>query len=118
MKTGNLLAAALLLVAASAHADKSFVVNSKAAACTSLTPAAVGGPMPPEGIATLRWLGTTNFELAYRGQVILLDTYYDRGPRNRPIGFTPADVKRADAGRKGGRSRDTQKGHLPSLGEE
>lgn len=97
MKTGNLLAAALLLVAASAHADKSFVVNSKAAACTSLTPAAVGGPMPPEGIATLRWLGTTNFELAYRGQVILLDTYYDRGPRNRPIGFTPADVKRADA---------------------
>jgi L-ascorbate metabolism protein UlaG (beta-lactamase superfamily) len=29
--------------------------------------------------------------------VILLDAYYDRGPRNRPIGFGPKDVKRADA---------------------
>ena len=53
--------------------------------------------MPPEGILSLRWLGTTNFEIAYEGKVYLLDSYYDRGPRNRPIGFTPADVKRADA---------------------
>jgi L-ascorbate metabolism protein UlaG (beta-lactamase superfamily) len=57
----------------------------------------IGGPMPPNGMLTLRWLGTTNFELAYGSQVVLLDTYYDRGPRNRPIGFAPADVKRADA---------------------
>lgn len=38
-----------------------------------------------------------NYELDYRGHVFLLDTYYDRGPRNRSIGFTPAQVRRADA---------------------
>jgi L-ascorbate metabolism protein UlaG (beta-lactamase superfamily) len=46
---------------------------------------------------SLRWLGTTNFELVYRNQVILLDTCYDRGLRNRPIGFTSAQVSRANA---------------------
>src|SRR6266849_206997 len=44
----------------------------------------------------VRYLGTTNYELAYRNQVILLDTYYDRGPRNRPIGLIPDQVTRAD----------------------
>jgi glyoxylase-like metal-dependent hydrolase (beta-lactamase superfamily II) len=73
------------------------MIDSEASACTSLVPAALGGPMPPESVATLRWFGTTNFELAYRGQVILLDTFYDRGPRYRPIGFTVNQVKRADA---------------------
>jgi L-ascorbate metabolism protein UlaG (beta-lactamase superfamily) len=88
--------AALLLAAPAVHADKSFVADSSAPACRVLTPALTGGPMPPDGILAIRWLGTTNFELAYGGQVILLDAYYDRGPRNRPIGFSPADVKRAD----------------------
>jgi Beta-lactamase superfamily domain len=95
MKYG-LCVAAMLLASHAVHADRSFVVDSSAPACRSLTPALIGGPMPPKGILTLRWLGTTNFELAYDGQVILLDTYYDRGPRNRPIGFAPRDVKRAD----------------------
>lgn len=45
---------------------------------------------------TLRWLGTTNFEIAYRGQILLFDTYYDRGPRSRPIGVLPGDINRAD----------------------
>jgi len=85
-----MLAIALLIAA-------SPMIDSKIPACTSLVPAAIGGPMPSGSIATLRWLGTTNFELAYRGQVILLDTYYDRGPRYRPIGFSVDQVKRADA---------------------
>ena len=89
--------AALLLVALPVHADKSFVVHLSTPSCQSLTPAAVGGPMPPAGILTLRWLGTTNFELDYQGQVILLDAYYDRGPRMRPIGFVASDVKGANA---------------------
>lgn len=87
----------LLLLPSAAFADKTFVVSPDVPACRSLTPAAVGGPMPPEGILAIRWLGTTNFELAYGGQVFLLDAYYDRGPRNRPIGFGPKDVKRASA---------------------
>jgi len=89
--------ALMLLVPSAAIADKSFVVAPDDPACRSRTPAAIGGPMPPEGILAIRWLGTTNFEIAYGGQVFLLDAYYDRGPRNRPIGFGPKDVKRADA---------------------
>ena len=26
----------------------------------------------------LRWLGTANYELSYRGQVFLFDTYFNR----------------------------------------
>jgi L-ascorbate metabolism protein UlaG (beta-lactamase superfamily) len=87
----------VLSLPSAALADKSFVVSPDVPACRSLEPALTGGPMPPEGIVAIRWLGTTNFELAYNGQVILLDAYYDRGPRNRPIGFGPKDVKRATA---------------------
>src|SRR5262249_23471319 len=65
--------------------------------CESLVPAAIGGPLPRGDRLVLRWLGTSNYELSYRGQVLLLDTYYDRGPRNRPIGVLPDQVTRADA---------------------
>lgn len=66
-------------------------------ACSSLTTVSTGGAIPAAPTLALRWLGTANYELAYGGQVILLDTYYDRGPRYRPIGFTVDQVKRADA---------------------
>jgi L-ascorbate metabolism protein UlaG (beta-lactamase superfamily) len=67
--------------------------------CNSLTPGATGGPVlaASEPAMTLRWLGTANFELDYKGQVFLLDTFYDRGPRYPDLGFTPAQVKRATA---------------------
>ena len=67
-------------------------------ACQSLTPAAVGGPMPqsPDTLA-VRWLGWTNYELAYRGNVFLLDAYYDRGPGQHPIGVASKDFKKATA---------------------
>src|SRR5262247_3373629 len=87
----------LLLISPVALADKSFVVSPDVPACRGTAPALTGGPLPPDGILAIRWLGTTNFELAYGGQVYLLDAYYDRGPRNRPIGFGPKDVKRASA---------------------
>ena len=67
-----------------------------AAACRTLTPSAVGGPMPPASTMVLRWLGTANYELAYGDQVVLLDAYFDRGPRSRPIGVTAEAVRRAD----------------------
>jgi L-ascorbate metabolism protein UlaG (beta-lactamase superfamily) len=44
----------------------------------------------------LRWLGTANYELAYRDQVVLLDAFFDRGPRNRPVGVTAGTIKHAD----------------------
>src|SRR5215212_9090403 len=68
-------------------------------ACNSVVPALIGGPVPPEtsDIAVFRWLGNSNYEIAYHGKVLLIDTYYDRTARNHPIGFRAADVNRADA---------------------
>jgi ribonuclease BN (tRNA processing enzyme) len=62
-------------------------------------PAAIGGPIPAKNQDEIvfRWLGTANYEMAYKGHVYLLDTYYDRTPRTRSIGFTAADVKNATA---------------------
>jgi L-ascorbate metabolism protein UlaG (beta-lactamase superfamily) len=67
-------------------------------ACQTLTPALVGGPVPAAASDTvvMRWLGTANYEVAYKGKVYLFDTYYDRPGRTRPIGFTVDQVKRAD----------------------
>jgi beta-lactamase family protein len=44
----------------------------------------------------LRWLGTANYELAYQDQVVLLDAFFNRGPRNRSIGLTAETIKHAD----------------------
>src|SRR6185437_6829860 len=67
-------------------------------ACQTLTPALIGGPVPSASsdTAVLRWLGTANYEVAYKGKVFLFDTYYDRPGRTRPIGFKVDQVKRAD----------------------
>jgi len=67
-------------------------------ACQSLMPVSAGGPAPkdPETVV-VRWLGWTNYEVAYRNDVFLLDAYYDRGPRMHPIGVAPADLKKANA---------------------
>ena len=59
-------------------------------------PAMLGGPVDRRpDILTLRWLGTSNFELTFGNRVILLDCFYDRGPRMRPLGFEVGDVQRA-----------------------
>lgn len=67
-------------------------------ACQSLTPAAAGGSMPMSpDVMVLRWLGHTNYELAYRGTVVLLDAYYDRIPGNHAIGVAAQDLTSANA---------------------
>ncbi len=45
----------------------------------------------------MRWLGVSNYELSYRDQVILFDTFYSRVWPARPLGVAAADVKRANA---------------------
>lgn len=82
-------------VASAAPAGPEILSRSHTDACRSLVPASAGGPMPPAGVMAVRWLGTTNFEIAYRGQIVLFDAYYDRGPRNRPIGVAPGDIRKA-----------------------
>jgi len=66
--------------------------------CDSLVPALVGGVVPvvESDIAVFRWLGNANYEISYKGKVYLLDTYYDRKARSRPLGFTVPQIKRAD----------------------
>jgi L-ascorbate metabolism protein UlaG (beta-lactamase superfamily) len=95
MLTASALFACILSSTSMALADGD---REDGGACASLTPAAIGGPLLRDDETVLfRWLGTTNYEMVYRGQVILFDSYYDRGPRNRALGFTPDQVKRADA---------------------
>jgi L-ascorbate metabolism protein UlaG (beta-lactamase superfamily) len=65
--------------------------------CSSSTLVSTGGPFPRDpATLAIRWTGFTNYELAFGGQVILLDTYFDRGSTFPPLGFRAADVKRAD----------------------
>jgi L-ascorbate metabolism protein UlaG (beta-lactamase superfamily) len=60
-------------------------------------PAMLGGePEKHPDVLSLRWLGTANFEINAGGRVVLLDCFYDRGPRMRPIGFTAREVTRAE----------------------
>ena len=66
------------------------------AACQSLVPASQGGPMPTGDIAILRWLGTANYELAYHGKIVIMDTYYERPARTASLGFSVRDVTKAD----------------------
>jgi len=65
--------------------------------CDSLIPATIGGPLLPKTseTAVFRWLANANYEIDYRGQVFLFDTYYNRKARNRSLGFTAEEVKRA-----------------------
>ena len=67
-------------------------------ACDSLVPAVIGGPTPPKdsGTALFRWLANANYELSFRGQTFLFDTYFNRKARTRPVGFSATQVKRAD----------------------
>ena len=52
--------------------------------------------MPTGDVAVLRWLGTSNYELAYRGKIVLMDTFYDRPARTTPLGFRVDQVRKAD----------------------
>src|SRR5258708_34304767 len=91
----KLYAAAVVALVASTQLQ---AAGADADACRSLVPAAMGGPLLRDpGKIMLRWLSTSNYELVYRGQVFLLDAYFERGPRNRPPGIVPGEVKQADA---------------------
>jgi len=91
---------AFLAVAASALLV-SGAPDSRAAdndACDSLTPAVIGVPIPPKDsdVALFRWLANANYEVSWHGSTFLFDTYFNRKARTRPVGFSAAQVKRAD----------------------
>jgi L-ascorbate metabolism protein UlaG (beta-lactamase superfamily) len=65
--------------------------------CQAARLVSTGGAAPKDRrTLAVRWTGYSNFELAYNGQVILLDAYFDRGSLYPPLGFKAADIKRAD----------------------
>jgi L-ascorbate metabolism protein UlaG (beta-lactamase superfamily) len=78
--------------------DTAFAAQPRDPACHTAVLAATGGALPknPHTLA-VRWMGYSNFELSYNGQIVLLDAYYDRGSLFPPLGFRAADIKKADA---------------------
>lgn len=73
------------------------VQEARDPACFTAKLVSTGGAAPrnPHTLA-VRWAGVSNYELAYKGRVILLDAYFDRLATYRPLGFKAADVARAD----------------------
>jgi hypothetical protein len=66
-------------------------------ACSAATLVATGGAAPRDRhTLAVRWTGFSNFELVYNGKIILLDAFFDRGSNYPPLGFTAADVRKAN----------------------
>ena len=62
------LAARLALVGALATSAQAQTSRQDQDACTSLIPAAMGGPIGADrNVIMLRWLSTANYELTYHG---------------------------------------------------
>jgi len=58
----------------------------------------MGGPAPKSPrLLVVRYLGSSNHEIAYRSTVLLLNAHYARTPPARALGFTRDDVKKVDA---------------------
>lgn len=63
----------------------------------SRVPACMGGPVLADGdYFVMRWLGNCSWEINYRNQVILLDNFYNRGPRAPITGVSTEQVTKAD----------------------
>jgi len=89
------VAAALgaLLLSTSAFAQSSYPALDQEPACQTLMPAAAGGPLPRNpDVIVLRFLGVSNYELAYRDTVILLDAGIDKLAWWAPNNITPEEM--------------------------
>jgi hypothetical protein len=98
LKIASMAGLACLLL--SPHSNGQSTDLRQEAACQTLQPASTGGPLPKSpDVLVLRSLGRANYEVAYRGKVLLFDTYYDelRLPFAEPFGIKQQDVTRADA---------------------
>ena len=79
MRVFSLVLAVLLAIAAGASGQTTYPSLDQEPACQSLMPAAAGGPVPRNpDVAVIRFLGVSNYELAYRDNVILLDAALDK----------------------------------------
>src|ERR1700741_151516 len=82
-----------LLLCTSASAQSRYPALEQEPACQSLMPAAAGGPLPRNpDVVVLRFLGVSNYELAYRDNVILLDAGLDKLSWWAPNNITPEEM--------------------------
>src|SRR5258705_7605226 len=89
------LFASALLLSVSASAQSSYPPLDQEPACQTLMPAAAGGPLPRNpDVLVFRFLGVSNYELAYRDSVILLDAGIDKLAWWAPNNVTPDEVTR------------------------
>jgi L-ascorbate metabolism protein UlaG (beta-lactamase superfamily) len=92
MRVAAVVLAALLL-SSTAFAQGSYPALDQEPACQSLMPAAAGGPLPRNpDVLVLRFLGVSNYELAYRDNVILLDAGIDKLSWWAPNNITPEEM--------------------------
>jgi L-ascorbate metabolism protein UlaG (beta-lactamase superfamily) len=94
-----LFAAAVPAVAGQAPgSSRSYAFETTDPGCQAATLVSTGGRAPsnPRTLA-IRWAGYANFELAYNGEVVLLDAAFDRGSVFPPLGFKIPDITRVDA---------------------
>jgi L-ascorbate metabolism protein UlaG (beta-lactamase superfamily) len=85
---------------AGVHGYSQSVNFEQEAACHTLQPASTGGPLPKSpDVLVLRYFSYGNYEVAYRGKVLLFDAFYDdsRSPIAQPTGLKAADITHADA---------------------
>jgi L-ascorbate metabolism protein UlaG (beta-lactamase superfamily) len=88
-------ALAILLVCTSAIAQNRYPPLGQEPACQTLMPAAAGGPLPRNpDVLVLRFLGVSNYEFAYRDNVLLLDAAIDKLAWWAPNDITPEEMTR------------------------
>jgi L-ascorbate metabolism protein UlaG (beta-lactamase superfamily) len=88
---------AIALVVLGALAQEQAQAQGADPGCQAPRLVSTGGAFPKDSrTLAIRWTGYSNFELAYKGQVLLLDAYFDRGSLYPPLGFNAADVARAN----------------------
>ncbi len=90
-------AAGLRIAAQSPAALAQYKFEPDDPACLTRTLASAGGIFPrnPHTLV-LRWVGYANYEIEYNNQVLLFDTYVDRGAGFQPLGVKASDIKKVD----------------------
>lgn len=77
--------------------DEAVATGPRDPGCYATKLVSTGGAAPRDpGTLAVRWIGVSNFELAYKDKVILLDAYFDRGSAWPSLGLEAADIRKAD----------------------
>ena len=108
-----------LFFCTSAFAQTRYPALEKEPACQTLTPAAAGGPLPSNpDVIVLRFLGVSNYELAYRDNVILLDAGIDKLAWWAPNNITPEEMTKHVNAILIGHAHGEHLWDAPSIGEK